>query len=160
MPALIEDYALIGDTARSRQDGDAIGSRRIQHGFHFRCPRKRWASMERTTCINRVPTGPVPRTRVTTFGKTRNRQARRFILGICHKNFQPSCIRVFARWRGPGVKAWNLELNPKTDRHERREMRMRFIIGRSKDWNSLASPNHAAPEFRPHRHHCLSLCPH
>lgn len=37
----IQECVLIRDTARSRQDGDAIGSRRIQHGFHFRCPRKR-----------------------------------------------------------------------------------------------------------------------
>ena len=37
----IQERVLIGDTARSRQDGDAISSRRIQHGFHFRCPRKR-----------------------------------------------------------------------------------------------------------------------
>jgi len=37
----IQERGLIDDTARSRQDGDAISSRRIQHGFHFRCPRKR-----------------------------------------------------------------------------------------------------------------------
>src|SRR5882762_7269663 len=28
---------------------------------------------------------------------------------------------------------------------------MRFIIDGSKDWNSLAPNNHAAPELRPHR---------
>ena len=78
------------------------------------------------------------------YGFRRNRQARRFILGICHKFFQPSCACgfaiPFARLSAPGVTDWNARQKLETDIRETRETRMRFIIDRSMDWNSLSYP--------------------
>jgi hypothetical protein len=42
----IDERGRIGDTARSRQNGDAISSQRIRHGFHVRFPRRRQASVD------------------------------------------------------------------------------------------------------------------
>lgn len=131
----VDERGGIGNTARSRKDGDAIGSQRIRHGFHVRYPRKRSAK----------------RGRVTRSGCAR-RTGRRHRLGVNLHSRHPSDYFSTLAYESRAIALRKVSRNTR----ETHETRMRFIIGGSFVRNSTTRApriTHGAERRRPNRDH-------